>query len=79
MWIILRTICGALGLAILTGTVVVALELLGMERGLDVLLAAYMCIGGILLGAYLLFYAFTGKWQPQPATSREQRQGSRDG
>lgn len=67
MWIVFRTISGAFGLAILAGTFVMALKLLAMERGLDVMLAGYMAIGGILLGVYLLFYALNGKWQPKRA------------
>ncbi|MBT8095042.1 MAG: hypothetical protein KJP08_09545 [Gammaproteobacteria bacterium] len=60
----LRIVCGAVGLAILVGTAVLALNLLVMEYDVSVLLAGYMAIGGILLGVYLLFYAITGAWRP---------------
>lgn len=71
MSIVFRIISGASGLAILAGTVVMALHLLDMERDLKVMLAGYMGIGGILLGGYLLFYALTGKTQPKPATRKD--------
>ena len=64
MSMIFRLICGVVGLAALAGTVVLALNLLAMELDAKVLLAAYMGIGFILIGAYLLFYAITGKWRP---------------
>ncbi len=57
---IYRITSGAIGLAILVGTILFALNLFGMEFGPRVLLAGYMGIGGILLGAYLLFYAIKG-------------------
>jgi hypothetical protein len=59
-----RVFCGALGLAVLAGTVVLGLNLLAMEPDRRVILAGYAGIGGILLGVYLLFYAFTGEWRP---------------
>ena len=61
----LRIISGATGLAILAGTALLALNLVAMEGGVKVLLAGYMGIGGILFGAYLLFYAITGEWRPR--------------
>ena len=64
MLIISRIIIGAIGLAVLVGTVMFALHLLAVEPDPRVLLAGYMVIGGILLGAYSLFYAITGKWRP---------------
>ncbi len=70
---ILRIISGAIGVAILVGTVVLAWNLLAMEPDARVLLAGYMGIGGILLGAYLLFFAITGAWRPDPARRRKQQ------
>jgi len=67
--IIFRVISGAVALALLVGTVLLAQYLLAREPNARVLLAGYMGIGGILLGAYLLFYAMTGKWRPN-LTSR---------
>ena len=61
MLILFRIISGIIGLATLTGTAVFALKLLGMEPGPDVILASYMGIGGILIGALLLFFAINGK------------------
>ena len=68
---ILRIISGAIGLAMLVGTVVLARNLLAMEPDARVLLAAYTGIGGILLGAYLLFFAITGAWRPNLARRKE--------
>lgn len=61
---ILRIVSGAIGAAVLAGTVVFALQLLAMDPDRKVLVAAYMGIGGILIGAYLLYYAITGGWRP---------------
>ena len=65
MLTIYRIISGAIGLTLLVGTFVFALNLLAMDPAASVLLAGYMGIGGILLGAYLVFYAITGKWRPK--------------
>lgn len=70
---IARIISGAVGSAILVGTLVLALNLLAMEPDAKVLLAGYMGIGGILVGAYLLFYAITGEWRPNLASRRNRR------
>ena len=64
MLMILRILSGAVGLSLLAGTFVLVLDLLAMEHDSRVLLAGYMAIGGILLGAYLMFYAITGEWRP---------------
>lgn len=69
MSIVLRLISGAVALALLIGTALFAQYLLAREADARIFLAAYMAIGGILLGAYFLFYAMTGKWRPNP-TSR---------
>ena len=69
MSIIFRLISGAVALALLVGTVLLAQYLLAREPNARVFLAGYMGIGGIMLGAYLLFYAMTGKWRPN-LTSR---------
>jgi hypothetical protein len=61
---IFRIICGMAGLTILVATVVLAFNLLAMDADARVLLAGYMGIGGLLFGAYLLFYAITGEWRP---------------
>ena len=61
----LRIISGVIGLTFLGGTVVLVLNLLQMEPDARVLLAAYMGLGSILLGAYLMFYAITGEWRPK--------------
>ena len=60
MSITVRIISGVLGLTCVVGTVVLALSLLAMERSSEVLLAAYMGIGGFLIGGYLLFFAIKG-------------------
>ena len=57
----LRIIGGALGLTCVVGTVILALDLLAMDRSSEVLLAAYMGIGGFLIGGYLLFFAIKGR------------------
>ena len=44
-----------------------------MKPGAKVLLAGYMGIGGILFGAYLMFYAITGKWRPNLANRKKGR------
>ena len=74
----LRIISGVLGLTFLVGTVVLVLNLLAMEPDARVLLAAYMAIGGILLGAYLMFYAITGEWRPS-LLSRKRTAGGNSG
>ena len=56
----LRIVSAVLGLTCVVGTVVLALNLLAMERSSEVLLAAYMGIGGFLIGGYLLFFALKG-------------------
>jgi hypothetical protein len=61
---IFRIISGIAGLTILVATVVLAFNLLAMDADARVLLAGYMGIGGLLFGAYLLFYAITGEWRP---------------
>jgi hypothetical protein len=66
---IFRLISGTVALGLLVGTVLFAQYLLAREPDAMVFLAGYMGIGGILLGAYLLFYAMTGKWRPN-LTSR---------
>jgi hypothetical protein len=67
---ILRIISGAAGLTLLAATVVLALNLLAEEPDARVLLAGYMGIGGILFGAYLMFYAITGEWRPNLTNSK---------
>ena len=61
---IYRITSGAIGLATLVATIGFAFNLTGFEFGPRTLLAGYMGIGGILVGAYLLFYAITGEWRP---------------
>jgi hypothetical protein len=60
MSITVRIIGGILGLTCVVGTVVLGLNLLTMERSSEMLLAAYMGIGGFLIGGYLLFFAIRG-------------------
>ena len=60
MSITVRIIGGILGLTCVVGTVVLGLNLLTMERSSELLLAAYMGIGGFLIGGYLLFFAIRG-------------------
>ena len=60
----LRIISGVIGLTFLGGTVVLVLNLLQLEPDARVLLAAYMGLGIILLGAYLMVYALTGELRP---------------
>ena len=72
MSVIYRIIVGAIGLAILVGTAVFVVQLLAARPDPKVLLAGYMAIGGILLGAYSMFYAITGKWRPN--LTRRQRE-----
>lgn len=60
-----RIISGAIGLAVLIGTVILGLDLLAVERDAKFFLAVYMGIGCIMLGVYSLFYAITGKWRPK--------------
>ena len=55
-----RIVSAVLGLTCVVGTVVLALNLLAMEHSSQVLLAAYMGIGGFLIGGYLLFFALKG-------------------
>ncbi len=70
MAVAFRTISGALGVVVLLGTALLAIKLLVMEQDASVLLAAYMGIGGLLFGAFLLIYAITGKWHPKPGVRR---------
>lgn len=70
---ILRLISGAAGLALSLGTVVLVIYLLAEEPDARVLLAGYMGIGGILFGAYLLFYAITGDWRPNLVNGKKER------
>ena len=72
MFMIFRIISGTAGLTILVSTVVFALKLVSMEPDARVYLAGYMGIGGILVSAYLLFYAISGEWRPNQ-TSRKKR------
>jgi hypothetical protein len=67
-----RIISGVVGLTILVGAALLALNLLAMEPGASVLLAGYMAIGCVMLGVYLLFFAFSGEWRPD-LTSREKK------
>ncbi|MBT8067689.1 MAG: hypothetical protein KJO09_10645 [Gammaproteobacteria bacterium] len=69
---IFRIISGAAGLTILVGTVVFALNLVSMKHDATVYLAGYMGLGGILIGAYLLFYAVYGKWRPNQASRKKE-------
>lgn len=73
MRITLRIISGAIGLALVAGTVLFALGLLAERPDVRVLLAGYMAIGGILCGAYLLFFAISGEWRPDLASRRRKR------
>ena len=68
-----RIISGAAGLTLLVGTVVFALNLVSMEHDAKVYLAGYMAIGGILIGAYLLSYAISGKWRLNQISRKKQR------
>ena len=70
---IFRIVSGAVGLAVLVGTVILALNLLSMERDASVLLAGYGAIGGIILGVFMLFYAITGKWHPDLSGRKSSR------
>ena len=56
----LKIIAGLFGLTCIVGTVVLGFNLLAMEQSSKVLLAAYMGIGGFLVGGYLLFFAIRG-------------------
>lgn len=69
----LRIISGALGAIILISTVVLAVKLVSMEHDARVYLAGYMGIGGILIGAYLLFYAIFGAWRPNLTSQKKTR------
>ena len=69
----LRIISGAIGLAILAGTFILALNLAGMERDARVYLAGYMGIGGVLIGGYLVLYAISGRKSLFSAGSRRPR------
>ena len=60
MSITVRIIGGISGLTCVVGTVVLGLNLLTIERSSELLLAAYMGIGGFLIGGYLLFFAIRG-------------------
>ena len=55
-----RILAGVFGLTCVLGTVVLGFNLLAIEHSLEVLLAAYMGIGGLLIGGYLLFFAIKG-------------------
>jgi hypothetical protein len=55
-----KILAGVFGLTCIVGTVVLGLDLLAMERSAKVLLAAYMGIGGFLVGGYFLFFAIKG-------------------
>lgn len=70
-----RIISGAAGITLLVATLVLALYLLAEEPAARVLLAGYMGIGGIIFGAYLLFYAITGEWRPNLTNKKRERQG----
>ena len=70
---IFRIISAAAGLAILVGTVVFGLNYVSMQHDARVYLAGYMGIGGILAGAYLLFYAITGDGRAK-LTGRKKKQ-----
>ncbi len=65
MTMMTRILSGAAGLAVLVGTVLLALRLLAMEQDASTLLAGYMGLGCIMLGVYLLFFAMTGEWLPK--------------
>ena len=73
MSILFRIICGVLGVATLTATALLILFLLTQEQQVEVLLAAYMGIGGLLVGAFLLFYAVSGRWRPSLERFRKSR------
>jgi hypothetical protein len=73
MSITLRIISGAVGLIVLAATVLLSINLLAMEHDASVLLAGYMGIGGILLGAFLLFYAISGEWRPNLTLRKKAR------
>jgi hypothetical protein len=68
-----RIISGAAGLAVLVGTVVFAVNFVPMEHDARVYLAGYMGIGGILVGACLLFYAIFGRWRPNQTSRTKER------
>ena len=72
MSIVFRIISGAAGLTVLVGTIVFALNLVSMEHDAKVYLAGYLGIGGILIGAFLLFYATFGKWRPNQTNQTRQ-------
>lgn len=71
MSVAIRIIVGALGLTSLVATVLFVLRLLTMHYDVAVLLAGYMAIGGVLVGAFFLFFAITGQWRPN-LTGRKQ-------
>ena len=73
MSIILRIISGAIGLTILIGTVLFALNYVSIEHDARIYLAGYMGIGGILVGAFLLLYAITGEWRPSRISRKKER------
>ena len=70
MSMVFRILSGAVGVAFLAGTVVLALRLPALGHDPRVYLAGYMAIGGILLGAYLLFFAIKGQWFPNDGKNR---------
>jgi hypothetical protein len=70
---IFRLISGAVGLAILLGTILLAKYVLAAERNASIFLAGYMGIGCIMLGVYCLFYAITGEWRPDLSNRNKTR------
>lgn len=62
---ILRLISGAVGLATLVFTFLLARDLPPTEHDTGMFLAGYIGIGCFMLGVYLLFYAMTGDWLPK--------------
>jgi hypothetical protein len=73
MSMVFRIISGALGLTILVGTVLFTLNFVAIEHDARVYLAGYMGIGGILVGAFLLFYAILGEWRPSRIARKKKR------
>lgn len=69
----LRIISGALGLTILAGTVLFAVNFVSIEHDARIYLAGYMGIGGILVGGFLLLYAISGKWRPSRISRKKER------
>ena len=73
MSMVLWIISGALGSTILIATVFFALNFVSIEHDARVYLAGYMGIGGILVGAFLLFYAIFGEWRPSRIARKKKR------